>query len=85
MQKSIPLFIVFESELVGTLEIKETFFNLEAKMGLNHVVLTEPTSSPKKTTTLVEMQQLPNIEKIDSKDAFFCPNGEFTTVAEKYV
>ena len=38
-------------------------------MGLNHVVLTTPKASPEKlTVTVVEMQQLPDIEKTDSKE-----------------
>ena len=37
-------------------------------MGLYHVVLTTPKASPGKLTlTVVEMQQLPDIEKTDSK------------------
>ena len=42
---------------------------LKSKLGLYHVVLTTPITSPKKLTlTVVEMQQLPHIEKIDSKE-----------------
>ena len=42
-------------------------------MGLYHVVLTTPKTSPEKITlTLVEMQQLPEIEKVDSKSEIFC-------------
>ena len=47
----------------------ETFFSiLKSKLGLYHVVLTTPKTSPEKLTpTAVEMQQLPDIEKTDSK------------------
>ena len=39
----------------------------------SHVVLTTPKTSPKKLTlTVVEMQQLPDIEKIDSKEELSC-------------
>ena len=44
------------------------FLKLKSKLGLYHVVLTTPKTSPKKLTqTLVEMQQLPDTEKTDSK------------------
>ena len=42
---------------------------LKSKLGLFHVVLTTPKTSPEKLTlTVVEMQKLPNIEKTDSKE-----------------
>ena len=42
-------------------------------MGLYHVVLTTPkTSREKLTLTVVEMQQLPDIEKTDSKEEILC-------------
>ena len=48
---------------------RNLFFNLKSKLGLYHVTLTTPkTSSEKITLTLVEMQQLPEIEKVDSKN-----------------
>ena len=55
-------------------------------MGHYHVVLTTPETSPKTFTllTVVEMQQLLNIEKTDSKVTFFSYNGEFQMVEEKY-
>ena len=44
------------------------FPKLKSKLGLYHVVLTTPKTSPKKTIlTSVEVQQLPEIEKVDSK------------------
>ena len=36
------------------------------------------------TLTLVEPQQLPEIEKADSKDEISCLNKQFTIVEEKY-
>ena len=47
---------------------RNLFLKLKLKLGFCHVVLTTPKSSPEKLTlTLVEMQQLPDIEKTDSK------------------
>ena len=46
---------------------------LKSKLGLYHVELTTPKTSPEKITlTLVEMQQLPEIEKVDSKNEISC-------------
>ena len=39
---------------------------------------------PKKKLTLVEIQQLPNNEKVDSKDDFFRLCRKFKMVGEKY-
>ena len=45
-------------------ENRNLFLKLNSKMGLYQVVLTTPKNSPEKfTSTLVEMQQLPEIEK----------------------
>ena len=42
--------------------------NLNSKLGLYNFVLTTPKTSPEKLTlTVVEMQQVPHIEKTDSK------------------
>ena len=41
-------------------------------MGLYHVELRSKDSPKKITPTLVETQQLPDIEKADSKDEIFC-------------
>ena len=42
-------------------------------MGLYHVVLATPKTSPEKLTlTVVEMQQLPDIENTDSNEEVFC-------------
>ena len=42
-------------------------------MGIYHVVPTTPKTSPEKVTlTLIEMQQLPDIEKLDSRNEICC-------------
>ena len=47
---------------------RNLFLKLKSKLGLYHVVLTTLKSSPEKLTlTVVEMQQLPDIGKTDSK------------------
>ena len=47
---------------------RNLFFKLKSKLELYHVVLTTPKTSPGKITlTVVEMQQLPDNEKTDSK------------------
>ena len=54
-------------------ENRNLFLKLKSKLGLYHVVLTTPKTSPEKITlTLVEMQQLPEIEKVDSKNEISC-------------
>ena len=48
---------------------RNLFLKLKSKLGLYQVVLATPKTSPGKLTlTLVEMQQLPDIEKTDSKN-----------------
>ena len=53
---------------------RNVFVKLRTKLGLYHVELrSKPKESPQKITlTLVETQQLPGIEKVDSKDENFC-------------
>ena len=52
-------------------ENRKLFLQLKSKMGLYHVVLTTPKTSPEKVNlTLVEMQQLPENEKVDSMNEF---------------
>ena len=47
--------------------------NLKSKCGLFHVVFTTPKISPEELTlTVVEIQQLPDIEKTDSKEELSC-------------
>ena len=54
-------------------ENRNLFLKLKSKLGLYHVVLTTTKTSPEKITlTLVEMQQLPEIEKVDSKSEISC-------------
>ena len=50
------------------------FLKLKTKLGLYHVELrSKPKDSPEKTTlTVVENQQLPDIETVDSKDEILC-------------
>ena len=52
---------------------KNLFLKLKSNLGFYHVVLTTPEISPEKLTlTVVEMQQLPDIEKTDSKEKLSC-------------
>ena len=54
-------------------ENKNLFLKLKSKLGLYQVVLTTSKTSPEKITLmLVEMQQLPEIEKVDSKNEISC-------------
>ena len=46
---------------------------MKSELGLYQVVLTTAKTSPEKTIlSLVEMQQLPEIEKVDSKNENYC-------------
>ena len=52
---------------------RNLFLKLKSKLGLYHVVLTTPKTSPVKLTlTVVEMQLLPDVEKTDSKKEIYC-------------
>ena len=52
---------------------RNLFPKLKSKLGLYHVVLSTPKTSPEKLTlTVVEMQQLPDVEKSDSKEEISC-------------
>ena len=52
---------------------RNLFLKLKKNFGLYHIVLTSPKTCPKKVTlTAVELQQLPDIEKNDSKEEVFC-------------
>ena len=54
-------------------ENRNLFLKLKSKLGLYHVVLATPETPPEKITlTLVEMQQLPEIEKVNSKNEISC-------------
>ena len=49
------------------------FLKLKSKLRLYHVVLTTPKTSPEKITlTLVEMQQMPEIKNLNSKNEISC-------------
>ena len=52
---------------------RNLFLRLKSTLGFYLVVLTTPKTSPEKLTlTVVEMQQLQDIEKIDSKEKISC-------------
>ena len=52
---------------------RNLFLKLKSKLGLYHVVLTTPKTSPEELTlTIVEMQQLPDVEKTDSNEEISC-------------
>ena len=51
---------------------RKLFLKLKTKFGLYHVELRSKDSPGKITLTLVETQQLPDIEKVDSKDEVSC-------------
>ena len=54
-------------------ENRNLFTKLKSKLGLYHVVLTtHKTSRRKITLTLVEMHQLPETEKVDSRKEISC-------------
>ena len=56
-------------------ENRNLFLKLKSSLELHHVVLTTPKTSPKSlTVTVVETQQLPNIEKTESKEETSCLN-----------
>ena len=52
---------------------RSLFLKLNTKLRLHQIEYKKPKDSPEKyTLTLVESQQLPDIEKIDSKDEISC-------------
>ena len=51
---------------------RNLFLKLKTKLGLYHVELRSKDSPGKITITLVESQELPDIEKVDSKDEISC-------------
>ena len=53
-------------------ENRNLFLKLKTRLGLNHVELKSKISSQEITPTLVETQQLPYIQKVDSKDEISC-------------
>ena len=59
-------------------ENRNLFLELKSKLGLYHVLLTTPKTFPENITgTLVEMQQLPEIGKVDSKNEISCLKWKF--------
>ena len=55
---------------------RNLFLKLKSKLGLYNVVFTTRfTSLEKLTLTLIKIQQLPNIEKIDSDEKIACLKG----------
>ena len=70
---SLSFFFQFDPGWLGTLEVKELFLKLKSKVGRYHNVHTTPETSAKKLTlTVVEMQQLADIEKTDSEEGSSC-------------
>ena len=51
---------------------RNLFLKLKTKLGRYHVELKSKGSPEKITLTLVETQQLPDIQKADSKDEISC-------------
>ena len=51
---------------------RNLFLKLKTRLGLYHVELKSKDSPKKITLTLVETQQLPDIEKVDAKDEISC-------------
>ena len=56
---------------------RNLFLKLKTKLGLYHVELKSKDSPEKLTLTLVETQQLPDIEEVDSKDESSCLKRTF--------
>ena len=52
---------------------RNLFLKLKSKLGLYHVLLTTPKTFPEKLSlTVVEMQQLPDMEKTDAQEEISC-------------
>ena len=52
---------------------RNLFLKLKSKLVLYHIVITTPKTAPEELTlTIVEMRQLPDIEKTDSKEELSC-------------
>ena len=51
---------------------RNLFLKLKAKLGMYHVELKSKDSPEKSTLTLVETQQMPDIEKVDLKNEISC-------------
>ena len=64
---------------------RNLFRKLKTELGLYHVELKSKDSPKKITLTLVETQQLPDIEKVDSKDEISCLKWSILKRQEKNV
>ena len=62
---------------------RNLFLKLKTKLGLYHDELKSKDSTEKITLTLVETQQLPDIEKADSKDEISCLKWTIYNVRRK--
>ena len=65
---------------------RNLFLKLKPKLGLHHLVLLDPKTSPEKLTIKVaEMQPLPDLEKTVSKKELPSQNGHYIIVGKKFV
>ena len=63
---------------------RNIFLKLKSRIGLYHVVLTTPRTSPEKLTlTVVKMQQLPDIDNTYSKEEVSCQRRTLYNVRRK--
>ena len=70
----------------GNGDNRNLFLKLKSKVGLYHAELTTPKTSPEKLAlSVVEMQQMQNIEKIDSEENIYCLIRTIIMVGEKYM
>ena len=63
---------------------RNLFLKLKRKLGLYHVELRSKDSPEKNTLPLLECQQLPDIEKVDSKDEISCLKWTIYNGRKKY-
>ena len=62
------------------------FLVLKSKLGLYHVVLATPKTSPETSAlTVVEMHQWSGIEKVIPRKKYLAENGQFTKAEKMYV
>ena len=62
---------------------RNLFLKLKTKLGQYHVELRSKDSPEKTTLTLLETQQFPDIEKVDSKDEISCLKWTFYNRSRK--
>ena len=73
---ALSLFFIRVKTIWNIGDYRKFFLKLKSKLGLYLVVLTTLKCSPEKITlTVVEMQQLPDIDKTDSKEEISCLKG----------